>query len=161
MEISVKRTIAGRELTITSGKIAKLAEGSCTVRYDDTVVLSTACSSDTVREGLDYFPLTVEYRERFYAAGKIPGGSFKREGRPRELETLNARITDRSMRPLFPANLLNEVQIINTVLSYDAENEADVLALIGSSTSVLAANIPYNGPVAPVKIGKIAGNMVV
>lgn len=160
MEISVKRTIAGRELVITTGKIAKLAEGSCTVRFGDTLVLSTVCSSENVREGLDYFPLTVEYRERFYAAGKIPGGFFKREGRPRELETLNARITDRSMRPLFPSNLLNEVQIINTVLSYDTENEADVLALIGSSTSVLSANIPYHGPVAPVKIGKIAGNMV-
>ena len=161
MEISVKKTIAGRELVITTGKIAKLAEGSCTVRFGDTLVLSTVCSSDTVREGLDYFPLTVEYRERFYAAGKIPGGFFKREGRPRELETLNARITDRSMRPLFPSNLLNEVQIINTVLSYDTENEADVLALIGSSTATLNANIPYHGPVAPVKIGKIAGNMVI
>src|SRR3989339_709315 len=130
MEISVKKTIAGRELTITTGKIAKLAEGSCTVRYGDTLVLSTVCSSDTVREGLDYFPLTVEYRERFYAAGKIPGGFFKREGRPRELETLNARITDRSMRPLFPSNLLNEVQIINTVLSYDTVTEAEVLEAV-------------------------------
>jgi len=160
MEIVIKRTLGGRELSITTGKIAKLAEGSVTVRYGDTMVLSTVCTSDTTRPDQNFFPLTVEYRERFYAAGKIPGGFFKREGRPRELETLNARITDRSIRPLFPSSLINEVQIINTVLSYDAENEADVLALIGSSSSLMCTNIPFHGPVAPVKVGKVGGSLV-
>ncbi len=161
MEIVIKRTLGGRELSITTGKIAKLAEGAVTVRYGDTIVLSTVCTSETTRPDQNFFPLTVEYRERFYAAGKIPGGFFKREGRPRELETLNARITDRSIRPLFPSTLINEVQIINTVLSYDAENEADVLALIGSSSALMCTSIPYHGPVAPVKVGKVGGSLVV
>src|SRR6056297_3761880 len=124
--------IDGKKITIETGKIAKQANGSVIVRCGDTMVLCTACASKEPREGVDFFPLTVEYREKFYAAGKIPGGFFKREGRPREKEILNARMIDRPIRPLFPDGFYYEVQIAATVISSDRENDPEALAITGA-----------------------------
>ncbi len=156
----VSMNLAGRTLTIETGKLAEQADGAVTVRYGDSLVLSAAVSGG-VREGLDFFPLTVEYEERMYAAGKIPGGFIKREGRPTEGAILAARITDRTIRPLFPKNYKNETQIINTVFSADQENDPDLLALIGTSTALMISDIPFDGPVAAIRIGLIEGQLVV
>src|SRR4051794_38416394 len=153
-------TLAGRTLTIETGKWAEQADGAVTVRYGDSLVLSTAVGGG-IREGLDFFPLTVEYEERMYAAGKIPGGFIKREGRPTENAILACRVTDRTIRPLFPKGYKSETQIINTVLSADQENAPDILALIGTSTALMISDIPFDGPVAAVRIGLIDGKMVV
>jgi polyribonucleotide nucleotidyltransferase len=157
---SVSMTLAGRTLTIETGKLAEQADGAVTVRYGDSLVLSTAVSGG-IREGLDFFPLTVEYEERMYAAGKIPGGFIKREGRPTEMAILAARVTDRTIRPLFPKGFKNETQIINTVLVADQENDPDILALIGTSTALTISDIPFDGPVAGVRIGLIGGKLIV
>ncbi|HET8626118.1 MAG TPA: polyribonucleotide nucleotidyltransferase [Thermomicrobiales bacterium] len=153
-------TLAGRELTIETGRLAEQADGAVTVRYGDSLVLSTAVSGG-IREGLDFFPLTVDYEERMYAAGKIPGGFIKREGRPTEAAILAARITDRTIRPLFPKGYKNETQIINTVLSADRVNDPDTLALLGTSTALTISDIPWGGPVAAVRIGMLDGRFVV
>jgi polyribonucleotide nucleotidyltransferase len=155
MEIEEKVKIGGKELIISTGKIAKLAEGSCVVRYGDTVVLSSVSSSENLVEEINVLPLTVEYRERAYSAGKIPGGFFKREGRPRESEILTARLIDRSIRPLFPSNLMNEIQVMNFVLSFDLQNEADILGLLGTSCALSITSIPFKGPIGGVRVGKI------
>src|SRR5918997_1612784 len=157
---TVSMTLAGRTLTIETGKLAEQADGAVTVRYGDTVVLSTAVSGG-IREGLDFFPLTVEYEERMYAAGKIPGGFIKREGRPTEMAILAARNTDRSIRPLFPKGYKHDTQIINTVLSADQVNDPDVLALIGTSAALTISDIPFDGPIAAVRIGLLDGQLVV
>jgi polyribonucleotide nucleotidyltransferase len=157
---TVSMTLAGRTLTIETGKLAEQADGAVTVRYGDSLVLSTAVSGG-IREGLDFFPLTVEYEERMYAAGKIPGGFIKREGRPTEMAILAARVTDRTIRPLFPKGYKNETQIINTVLVADQVNDPDTLALIGTSTALMISDIPFDGPVAAVRIGWIDGKLVV
>ncbi len=156
----VSATVAGRTLTIETGKLAEQADGAVTVRYGDSIVLSTAVSGG-IREGLDFFPLTVEYEERMYAAGKIPGGFIKREGRPTEMAILAARVTDRTIRPLFPKGYKNETQIINTVLSADQENDPDILALLGTSAALLISDIPFDGPVAAIRIGLVDGQLVV
>ncbi len=156
----VSMTLAGRTLTIETGRIAEQADGAVTVRYGDSIVFSSAVSGG-IREGLDFFPLTVEYEERMYAAGKIPGGFIKREGRPTENAILAARVTDRTIRPLFPKGYKNETQIINTVLSADQENDPDILALLGTSTALTISNIPFDGPVAAVRIGLIDGQLIV
>src|SRR5437763_164197 len=153
-------TLAGRPLTIETGKLAEQADGAVTVRYGDTIVLSTAVSGG-IREGLDFFPLTVEYEERMYAAGKIPGGFIKREGRPTEMAVLAARMTDRTIRPLFPEGYKNETQVINTVLSADQVNDPDIVALLGTSTALTISDIPFAGPVAAVRIGLVDGELVV
>jgi len=157
---NVSITLAGRPLTIETGKLAEQADGAGTVRYGDTIVLSTAVSGG-IREGLDFFPLTVEYEERMYAAGKIPGGFIKREGRPTEMAVLAARMTDRTIRPLFPKGYKNETQVINTVLSADQVNDPDIVALLGTSTALTISDIPFAGPVAAVRIGLIDGELVV
>ena len=157
---TVSMTLAGRTLTIETGKLAEQADGAVTVRYGDSLILSTAVSGG-IREGLDFFPLTVEYEERMYAAGKIPGGFIKREGRPTEMAILAARVTDRTIRPLFPKGYKNETQIINTVLVSDQVNDPDTLALIGTSTALMISDIPFDGPVAAVRIGLIDGKLVV
>jgi polyribonucleotide nucleotidyltransferase len=149
----------GRSLVIETGKLAKQANGAVTVRYGDTIVLVTAGVAKEPREGLDFLPLTVIYQEKTFAAGKIPGGFFKREGRPSEFETLTSRFIDRPIRPLFPNNFHNEMQIIATVLSADQENEPDILAMIGASTSLLISEAPFNGPIAGVRVGRIDGNL--
>jgi polyribonucleotide nucleotidyltransferase len=155
--------VGGRTLSIESGKMAKLADGAVTVRYGDTIVLTTACAADEPREGArgDFIPLTVEYREKPYAAGMIPGGFFKREGRPSEKEILSARLIDRPLRPLFPKGLTDEIQIVAAVLSSDKENDSDILGTIGSSAALAISDISFAGPLGVVRIGKVDGSLVI
>jgi polyribonucleotide nucleotidyltransferase len=153
--------IAGKTIIIETGKLAKQADGAVVVRCGETMVLATACAAKEIREGTDFFPLTVEYREKFYAAGKIPGGFFKREGKLREAEILVSRLIDRPMRPLFPEGFLNEVQIIATVISADKKNMQDILALIGASAAVEISSIPFAGPIGAVRIGRVNGEFMV
>jgi polyribonucleotide nucleotidyltransferase len=156
----VEREIGGRTLSIETGRLAKQAGGTAVVQYGDTVVQVTATSAEP-REGIDFFPLTVEYREYTYAAGKIPGGFFKREGRPSAKETLTCRMIDRPLRPLFPEGYKDEVQIVALVLSADQQNDPDLLAMIGASAALGLAPIPWNGPIGCVRIGLADGEFVV
>lgn len=151
----------GRTLTIETGKMALLAGGSCTVRYGDTIVLVTACSSKSPREGIDFFPLSVDYEEKMYAAGKIPGGFIKREGRPSEKAILACRLIDRPIRPLFPDGYRNEVQVVATVLSMDHDCLPDVVAMIGASVALSISDIPFMGPIAGLHVGYLDGEFVV
>jgi polyribonucleotide nucleotidyltransferase len=155
----IEKTFAGRRLVIETGRMAKQAAGSCLVTYGDTMVLATVTVSDN-KSSLPFFPLTVEYREKTYAAGKIPGGFIKREGRPSDGEILSARIIDRSIRPLFPEGFQNEVQVFCYVISADQENDADVLALVATSYALTASRTPWNGPIAGVRVGRLQGNWV-
>ena len=160
MIIRKEKEIAGKILSIETGRMAKQANGAVLVQYEDTMILATATCSNEIREGIDFFPLTVEYRERSYAAGRIPGGFFKREGRPSEKEILSARLIDRPIRPLFPKNFKNETQVVIFVLSHDQENDADVLGTIGASAALSISNIPFNGPIASVRVGKIGSDFI-
>ena len=153
--------LEGRTLSIETGRVARAADGAAWVRSGDTVVLVTAVASKEAREGIDFFPLTVDYQERAYAAGKIPGGFFKREGRPHEKETLTSRLIDRPIRPLFPKGYHQDVQIIATVLSADQENDPDVLAVVGASAALTVSQIPFQGPIGCVRIGRVGGRLVV
>jgi polyribonucleotide nucleotidyltransferase len=155
-----QREIGGRSLAIEVGRLAGQANGAVTVRYGDTVVLVTACVSSQVREGVDFLPLTIDYEERLYAAGKIPGGWFRREGRPSAEAVLAARLTDRPLRPLFPKGFRNDIQIIVTVLSADQENDPDILAFIGAATSLCMSDIPFSTPVSAVRVGYLDGQYV-
>ncbi|MGQ9571638.1 MAG: polyribonucleotide nucleotidyltransferase [Dehalococcoidia bacterium] len=155
-----EREIGGRPVAIEVGRLAGQANGAVTVRYGDTVVLVTACASAQPREGIDFLPLTIDYEERLYAAGKIPGGWFRREGRPSAEAVLAARLTDRPLRPLFPKGFRNDVQIIVTVLSADQENDPDILALVGASTALCMSDIPFDTPVSAVRVGYIDGEYV-
>jgi polyribonucleotide nucleotidyltransferase len=152
--------IGDHRIVIEAGKFAGLAGGAVTVRCDDTVVLVTATASKEVREGTSFLPLTVDYEERLYAAGKIPGGFFKREGRPTEQAILLCRLTDRSLRPLFPQGLRNDVQVIITALSADQENYLDILSVIGASAALSISDIPFDGPIGAVRVGYIDGQLV-
>jgi len=147
----------GHNLVIETGKLAKQAHGAVTIRYGDTIVLATAVSSNKIREGTDFLPLVCDYLEKTYAAGKIPGGFFKREGRPSEKEILTSRFIDRTMRPLFPKGYRYDSQIIAYVLSTDQENESDVLAITAASAALHISEIPFDGPVAGVRVGRIDG----
>lgn len=151
----------GRPLSIESGRLAKQASGAAVVSYGDTVVLVTVVAANTPREGVDFFPLTVDYQERTFAAGKIPGGFFKREGRPSEREILVSRLVDRALRPLFPDEFANETQVIASVLSIDRENDPDTVALIGASAALEVSDIPFRGPIAGVRIGRLRGSLAV
>jgi len=153
--------VADRELSIETGKLAKQANGSVVVTFGDTVVLATAVVSKEPVEGTDFFPLSVEYREKAYAAGKIPGGFFKREGRPSENEILTSRLIDRPIRPMFPDEFKNEVQILVFVLSADKENDPDVLGMTAASAALSISNIPFFGPIAGVRVGRINGELVI
>ena len=153
--------INGRTLTIETGEIAKQANGSALVRYGDTLVLAAATAATEDRGDLDFFPLTVDYRERTYAAGKIPGGFFKREGRPSEKETLTSRIIDRPLRPLFPAGYKKETQVICTVLSVDNENDPDVVALTAASAALSISDVPFLGPVGAVRVGYTDNQIII
>ena len=153
--------INGRTLTVETGEIAKQAHGSALARYGDTVVLAATTGAADDRGDLDFFPLTVDYRERTYAAGKIPGGFFKREGRPSEKETLTSRIIDRPLRPLFPAGYRKETQVLCTVLSVDNENDPDVVALISASAALTVSDIPFLGPVGAVRVGYTDNQVVI
>ena len=157
MVYTCERVIGGKTLTIETGKVAGNAHGAVTVRYGDTVVLVTACMSPQARTGVDFLPLTVDYEERLYAAGKIPGGFIKREGRPTQDATLAARLTDRTIRPLFSKSLHNEIQVIVTVLSADQENDPDILAIIGASAALGISPIPFSGPVSASRVGLHGG----
>ncbi len=157
----VTKEVAGRDLTIESGKVAWQAGGAVTVRYGDTLVLATATASKEPRPNVDFFPLTVDFEERLYAAGKIPGGYIKREGRPSTEAILTSRLTDRPLRPLFPKGFRNDVQIVITPLSVDQENDPGVMAVIGASAALTISDIPFSGPVAAVRVGYIDGQIVV
>lgn len=154
-------TIGGKKLILETGKLARQANGACWVQYEDTVIHATAVAAKEPREDASFFPLTVEYREMAYAAGKIPGGFFKREGKPSEKEILSSRIIDRPIRPLFPDGYMNEVQVIVNVLSTDKLNDSDVLGVIGASTALSISSIPFEKPVAAVRVGRIEGEFVV
>jgi polyribonucleotide nucleotidyltransferase len=156
----VERIIEGKSLSIEVGRVARQADGAALVRYGDTVVLVTAVASKQPRQGIDFFPLTVDYQERAYAAGKIPGGFFKREGRPHDKETLTARLIDRPLRPLFPKGYRQDVQIISTVLSADQENDPDILAIMGASAALTISPIPFLGPIGAVRVGRVDGKFV-
>jgi polyribonucleotide nucleotidyltransferase len=161
MPHTVEVEIGSRILTLETGKVAKLASGAVTVRYGDTIVLVAAVASNLPREGIDFFPLTVDYREKLYAAGRIPGGFFKREGRPNEKEVLSSRLIDRPLRPLFPKDFRCETQVHANVLSSDQENDSDVLALIAASASLVVSDIPFLGPISAVRMGLVGGEFVV
>jgi polyribonucleotide nucleotidyltransferase len=157
---SVEAEIGGRILKIETGKLAKQAAGSALITYGETILLATVVT-DKPREGIDFFPLTVDYREKMYAAGKFPGGFFKREARPTQKEILTMRLTDRPIRPLFPDGFMNEVQIQCMVLSSDQENDADVLCMTGASAALTVSPVPFEGPTAGVRIGRINGEFIV
>src|SRR5690242_4952829 len=151
---------AGRPLSLETGRLAKQSHGAVLAQYGETIVLATVVAAYQGREKVDFLPLTVDYQERTFAAGKIPGGFFKREGRPSEKEILTSRLIDRSMRPLFPKGFDQETQIIVTVLSADRDNDPDMLALIATSAALEVSDIPHDGPVAAVRMGRIDGKLV-
>jgi polyribonucleotide nucleotidyltransferase len=157
----MEKEIGGKKLVLEVGEVAKQANGAALVWYGETVVLVTAAMAPEIREGIDFVPLTVDYREKAYAAGKIPGGFFKREGRPSEREVLTSRLIDRPIRPLFPNGFGQETQVIAMVLSADTENEPDILAMIGASTALTVSDIPFYGPIGAVRIGRIDGAFVI
>src|SRR3989337_284307 len=152
--------IGVRTLTLETGLVARQAVGAVMVRYGGTVVLATVVATRTPLEGVDFFPLTVDYRERAYAGGRIPGGVFKREGRPVEKEILTSRLIDRPLRPLFPKAFKHEVQVLDLVISGDQENDPDVLAVVGSSAALAISGIPFNRPVGAVRVGLVDGRLV-
>jgi len=157
---SVECEVGGRNLTIDTGKVAGQASGAVTVRYGDTIVLITVCISREPREGIDFLPLTIDYEERLYAAGKIPGGFIRREGRPSQEAILASRLTDRPLRPLLPKSWRNDIQLIVTVLSADQENDPDILAVIGGSAALSLSEIPFDGPVSAVHVGYINDELI-
>jgi polyribonucleotide nucleotidyltransferase len=158
---SVQIEVAGRSISIETGHLARQANASVVVRAGDTMVLVTATMSAAPREGIDFFPLTCDYEEKMFAAGKIPGGFFKREGRPGERAILTARLMDRPIRPLFPKGFRRDVQVIATVLSTDQENAPDILAVIGAGAALAISDIPFDGPVAAARVGMQGGQFLI
>src|ERR1700681_2396016 len=150
----------GRRLVLETGKTAGQADAAVLATYGETTVLCAAVASRTQKAGQDFFPLTVNYQEKTFAAGKIPGGFFKREGRPSEKETLVSRLIDRPIRPLFAPGFLNETQVVCTVLSHDLENDPDIVALVGASAALTLSGIPFYGPIAGARVGHIDGKYV-
>ncbi|MGH6869459.1 MAG: polyribonucleotide nucleotidyltransferase, partial [Methylocella sp.] len=150
----------GRKLTLETGKVARQADGAVLARYGDTIVQCTAVGMRSAKPGQDFFPLTVHYQEKAFAAGKIPGGFFKREGRPSENEVLTSRLIDRPLRPLFPEGFRNEVQVIATVLSHDLENDPDIVAMIGCSAALTLSGIPFFGPIGGARVGRRDGQYI-
>src|ERR1700712_4698678 len=157
---SVEIDWGGRPLKLETGKIARQADGAVVATYGETVVLASVVAAKTPREGVDFLPLTVDYQEKFYAAGRIPGGYFKREGRPTEKETLVSRLIDRPVRPLFADGWRNETQIIVTTLSHDLENDPDILALIASSAALTLSGVPFMGPIGAARVGFVNNEYV-
>jgi polyribonucleotide nucleotidyltransferase len=153
--------LGGRTMTLETGALAKQASGSCLVRYGDTVVLASATGSSSPREGVDFFPLTVDYEERLYAAGKIPGNWFRREGKPTTKAILSARLTDRPIRPLFPDGYRNDVQIVVTVMSIDGDNVPEIMGIVGASAALTISDIPFEGPIGAVIVGRVDGEFVI
>src|SRR3954462_9921603 len=151
----------GKTLTFETGHLAKQAHGACIVRLGDDVVLGTACANADAREGIDFFPLTCDYREYTYAGGRFPGGFIKREGRPSEKETLTSRQIDRPIRPLFPEGFRCETQVIAFVLSADTQNDPDVVAINGASAALALSDIPFSGPIGAVRVGLVDDKFIV
>ena len=160
-QIKTSLIVAGKEISIESGKLAKQANGACVVRVGDTMVLVTAVASSTPKEGTDFMPLTVDYKERAYSTGRFPGGFFKREAKPKESEILVSRLIDRSIRPLFSEFWRNDTQIVAMVISHDGENPSDIISIIGASVALHLSNIPFEKDIASVRIGRINGEFVV
>lgn len=161
MEKQFRYNLAGSDLVVTIGKVAEQANGACLLQYGDTVVLVTATASKEPREGIDFFPLSVEFEERLYSVGKIPGGFIKREGKPSDKAILTARLIDRPIRPLFPEGYRNDVQVIATVLSVDQDHTPDIVGMIGSSIALSISDIPFNGPTGSVSVGYINGELII
>ena len=161
MKKTFKTTIAGRNFTVEIGEVAQLASGAALVRYGDTTVLATATASDKPRDGVDFFPLSVDYEEKMYAVGKIPGGFLKREGKPSEKAVLTSRVIDRPIRPLFPKDYRNDVGIVTTVLSTDIDNAPEIVAMNGASIAISISQMPFAGPIGAVQIGMIDGEFIV
>src|SRR5437588_11959389 len=160
MPQNVSAPVGDKQIIIETGKLAKQADGAVTVRLGETIVIVAAVGASKAKEGQDFFPLTVDYREKAAAAGKFPGGYFKREGRPTEKEILTSRLIDRPIRPLFPKGWYNEVQVQCLVLSADGENDPDMLALVGASAALMVSDIPWAGPLGAVRVGRINGQLV-
>ena len=161
MEKTFKYTLAGKELNVTVGKVAEQANGACLIQCGETVVLVTATASDSPRDGIDFFPLSVDFQEKLYSVGKIPGGFSKREGKPSEKAILTSRLIDRPIRPLFPKGYRNDVQIIATVLSVDQDCQPDIIAMIGSSIALSISDIPFKGPTASVSVGLVNNELII
>src|SRR5213594_1272672 len=160
MTHTVEVEINGLRMAIETGKVAKQADGAVVVRYGGSMVLATCVAAKTAKEGQDFFPLTVDYRERAYAGGRIPGGYFKREGAPVKKEVLTSRLIDRPIRPLFPEGFKNEVQVICLAISGDPQHDPDVLAMNGASAALALSGIPFSGPVGAVRVGLVDGQFV-
>src|SRR5579862_6804470 len=160
MSEKVNAQIGQSQIIIETAKFAKQADGSVTVQLGETIVLVAAVAATKAKEGQDFFPLTVDYREKAAAAGKFPGGYFKREGRPTEKEILTSRLIDRPIRPLFPKGWYNEVQVQTIPLSADGENDPDILSIIGASASLMVSDIPWAGPLGAVRVGRVNGQFV-
>src|ERR1700722_2646570 len=156
----VTASVGGNPIIIETGKLAKQADGAVTVQLGETIVMVAAVAATKAKAGQDFFPLTVDYREKAAAAGKFPGGYFKREGRPTEKEILTSRLTDRPIRPLFPKGCFNEVQVQSVLLSADGENDSDILTIIGASASLAVSDIPWDGPLGALRIGRIDGKFI-
>src|ERR1700744_321951 len=161
MPNKVTAQIGSTQVSIETGKIAKLADGAVVVSCGDTIIMSSAVSATSIKEGQDWFPLTVDYREKAAAVGKFPGGYFKREGRPTEKETLTSRMTDRPLRPLFPKGYFYDTQVISVLLSADGENDPDILSINGASAALCVSDIPFAGPIGAVRVGRVDGQLVV
>src|SRR5213076_1720499 len=157
---NVTSRLGDHEIIIETGKLAKLADGAVTVRCGETIIFVSAVSATKIKEGQDWFPLTVDYREKAAAAGKFPGGYFKREGRPTEKETLTSRMIDRPLRPLFPQGYFYDTQIISILLSADGQNDPDILAINGASAALTVSDIPFAGPIGAVRVGRVDGQFV-
>src|SRR5947207_1188064 len=161
MSVKVTAPVGAGQIHIETGKLAKQADGAVTVQLGETIVVVAAVAAIKAKPGQEFFPLTVDYREKAAAAGKFPGGYFKREGRPTEKEILTSRLADRPIRPLFPKGWYNEVQVQTIVLSADGENDPDILSLIGASAALMVSDIPWEGPLGAVRIARINGKFVV
>src|SRR5229473_2465341 len=160
MPEKITAPVGDKQIIIETGKLAKQADGAVTVQLGETIVIVAAVAATKSKEGQDFFPLTVDYREKAAAAGRFPGGYFKREGRPTEKEILTSRLTDRPIRPLFPKGWYNEVQVQSIVLSADGENDPDILSMIGASAALMVSDIPWAGPIGAVRVGRINGQFV-
>src|SRR6202012_4721617 len=156
----VTAQVGANQITIETGKLAKQADGAVTVQLGETIVMVAAVAASKAKAGQEFFPLTVDYRKKAAAAGKFPGGYFKREGRPTEKEILTSRLTDRPIRPLFPKGWFNEVQVQSILLSADGENDSDILSIIGASASLTVSDIPWDGPLGALRIGRVNGQFV-
>src|SRR6201994_1125535 len=160
MSHKITATLGDKQIIIESGKLAKQADGAVTIQRGETIVLVAAVAATKAKEGQDFFPLTVDYREKAAAAGKFPGGYFKREGRPTEKESLTSRMIDRPARPLFPQGYLYDTQVISLLLSADGQNDPDMLAINGASAALCVSDIPFAGPIGAVRVGRVNGQFV-